>query len=114
MDRVHNQFVDVFSQEDAPAVGDPDDFLVDLWQDTLPVDDASEKLSQLGFREPERVLRLLDDVRQSRFYCAFSREGRERMDRLMPLALRACGASANPDIFNCGAFTVMVFACAMG
>ena len=98
MDRVHNQFVDVFSQEDAPAVGDPDDFLVDLWQDTLPVDDASEKLSQLGFREPERVLRLLDDVRQSRFYTTFSREGRERMDRLMPLALRVCGTTASPEI----------------
>ncbi|GIS91126.1 MAG: hypothetical protein CM1200mP20_11670 [Pseudomonadota bacterium] len=71
MDRVHDQFVDVFRQEDGPALGDPNDFLVDLWGDTLPADDASEKLAKLGFLEPERVLRLLEDVRQSRFYTAF-------------------------------------------
>ena len=98
MDRVHDQFVDVFRQEDGPALGDPNDFLVDLWGDTLPADDASEKLAKLGFLEPERVLRLLEDVRQSRFYTAFSREGRERMDNLMPLALRVCGTTASPEI----------------
>ena len=98
MDKVHGQFLDVFRQEGASVGTGPDVSLVDLWQNTLPVDDASEKLTELGFLEVERILKLLDDVRESRFYCAFSREGQERMDRLMPLALRACGASANPDI----------------
>ena len=40
---------------------------------------------------------MLAGIRHSRFYQAFSREGRERLDALMPVVLKSCTQTDRPD-----------------
>jgi glutamate-ammonia-ligase adenylyltransferase len=93
---VHQSFEELFTPE--PGTSDDDDFLewLDIWHDSLEIADAKTTLRQQGFSQPDRVLELLEGLRNSRFYHAFSRVGRDRLDRLMPAALAQCSNSNDP------------------
>jgi glutamate-ammonia-ligase adenylyltransferase len=98
-DAVHAGFREVLRQSaEVEEAGGPESELTDLWHGTLATDDANTTLAALGFTEPEHIARVLVGMHNSRFYQAFSREGRERLDRLMPLALRTCSRESRPDI----------------
>ena len=96
LDSVHQSFEELFTPE--PGISDDDDFLewLDIWQDSLEIADAKTTLHRQGFSQPDRVLELLEGLRNSRFYHAFSRVGRDRLDRLMPAALAQCSNSNDP------------------
>jgi glutamate-ammonia-ligase adenylyltransferase len=96
LDSVHQSFEDLFTP--GPGISDDDDFLewLDIWHDSLEIADAKTTLCQHGFSQPDRVLELLEGLRNSRFYHAFSRVGRDRLDRLMPAALAQCSNSNDP------------------
>ena len=94
---VHKIFVDIFT----PVSDlDPRDttYLADIWQGELPTDAATKRLTAAGFKESGKIIQLLENVRTSRFYLAYSREGRERFDRLLPLALEECVQSNEPEV----------------
>jgi [glutamine synthetase] adenylyltransferase / [glutamine synthetase]-adenylyl-L-tyrosine phosphorylase len=67
---------------------------IGLWGDDM--DSAS--LAALGYREPEQTLAQLQELCNSNRVTALQAEGRDRLDQFMPLLLRACGDSANPDL----------------
>jgi glutamate-ammonia-ligase adenylyltransferase len=93
---VHQSFEELFTPE--PGTSDDDDFLnwLDIWHDSIEIANAKTTLRQQGFSQPDRVLELLEGLRNSRFYHAFSRVGRDRLDRLMPAALAQCSNSNDP------------------
>ncbi len=73
-----------------------------LWEDAGAEGDelASDDLSLatgLGYKDAERLVQYLRQFRQGHLLRRLSKEGRERLDRLMPLLLAAAGQRDNPD-----------------
>jgi len=95
MRRVHSRFEQVFAapQAETPEAGAG---LPAVWHDTLDAPQACAVLSEQNYDDPREALRLIEQLRQSSSYQALSRQGRERMDSLMPLLLGAIGACDNP------------------
>ena len=96
-DDVHRLFRSVFHHEREPNASDHESLFADLWDETLAPEDQLTQLKTLGFKDPQQVQTLLAGIRHSRFYQAFSREGRERLDALMPLVLKSCTQTDRPD-----------------
>ncbi|MDA8363156.1 MAG: bifunctional [glutamate--ammonia ligase]-adenylyl-L-tyrosine phosphorylase/[glutamate--ammonia-ligase] adenylyltransferase [Gammaproteobacteria bacterium] len=96
MARVHGYFEQVFI---APQVGSvPEGVgLAGVWLETVDGVTAVQQLMQAGFRDAPSILDILRGLRQSRQYDELSAEGRERLDRLMPLLLGAAALSADPE-----------------
>ncbi len=93
---VHQQFGAVFRYEENPQENIPGAFEA-LWRSAIAEDGDPQRFKDAGFREPEKIIGLLAGIPRSRFYQAFSREGRERLDRLMPAVLSRCAESEDPD-----------------
>ena len=70
-----------------------------LWKriDCDPDDEAEMVLSTAGFHEPQVVIGLLRHLCSLPATQSLSREGRKRLDRLMPLVLKAAGAVEHPE-----------------
>ena len=96
-DDVHKLFRSVFHHDRGSRPDDQDSLFADLWDETLAPEDQLTQFRALGFQDPQQVQTLLAGIRHSRFYQAFSREGRERLDALMPLALKRCAQTESPD-----------------
>ena len=96
-DAVHRLFLAVFHQDRGPTASENDSLFADLWENTLAEEDQLTHLRALGFGDAQQVQTLLAGIRHSRFYQAFSREGRERLDTLMPLILKTCAKTDDPD-----------------
>ena len=96
-DDVHRLFRSVFHHEREPNTDDHESVFADLWDETLAPEDQLTQLKTLGFEDAQQVQTLLAGIRHSRFYQAFSREGRERLDALMPLVLKSCTQTDRPD-----------------
>ncbi|MEN8243671.1 MAG: bifunctional [glutamate--ammonia ligase]-adenylyl-L-tyrosine phosphorylase/[glutamate--ammonia-ligase] adenylyltransferase [Thermodesulfobacteriota bacterium] len=69
------------------------DELACLWNDVDIGDPSLNALSRLGFTTPDEVVNLLKQFKQSPGTRALSREGRKRIDKLMPLVLKEAAAS---------------------
>jgi glutamate-ammonia-ligase adenylyltransferase len=59
---------------------------------------TAEALRDCGFSDPEVVLGLLSELHDSRRVRQLQSEGRVRLDRFMPLLLRACGEVEDSDL----------------
>ena len=93
-DTVSGHFAELIAPpEDEESSGDADDGL-DLWGEDM----ESTALSALGYRDGTACLQLLQDLRSSGRITALQVEGRERLEQFMPLLVRACGESENPDL----------------
>ncbi len=89
--RVQGHFDKVFA---APQTGGEDEeaaapLLLSLWRDQLSEGPALEVLSQVGFQNPEEVLRKLTLFRDSRPCRSMESRGQQRMEQLIPLLLEA-------------------------
>ena len=71
--------------------------IADLWLGLLDSTAAQRALSALGYRETGSVIDELKTLHNSRIYHAHSNIGRERLDRLMPMCIRAAVQSPDPD-----------------
>ena len=96
-ENVHSVFQSVFNEATAGGSEKPDSGFEDLWRSAVTEQAEPEQIAQLGFQEPLQIKSLLEGIPRSRFYQAFSREGRERLDTLMPKILQQCLASEYPD-----------------
>lgn len=67
-----------------------------LWQDFKEDALGYEVLSVAGFDNPDKVIRLLHYLRNDPETRALSRDGRERLDKLIPLVLKEIGKSEQP------------------
>ena len=95
--RVQGHFEQVF---EAPQTEQADEGAMDMtgvWYSTLDQSTSISVLAAAGYQDPERLWQKLTDLRQSRAYHALSSQGRERLDRLMPLLLGAAGQAEWPD-----------------
>ena len=97
MQRVHEHFNSVFAapQGEAPAADDLG--LHALWAGTLEEAAAHEVLQAAGFADAGTTLNLLNGLRASGAYSALSANGRERLDKLMPLLVGAAGLTPEPQ-----------------
>ncbi|WP_018918837.1 bifunctional [glutamate--ammonia ligase]-adenylyl-L-tyrosine phosphorylase/[glutamate--ammonia-ligase] adenylyltransferase [Vreelandella zhanjiangensis] len=68
-----------------------------IWRNELEQDEAIAYLSDSGFAEPEKVLKRLQSLYQSRQVQSMQRIGFERLDALMPLLLAAVAENDTPD-----------------
>jgi glutamate-ammonia-ligase adenylyltransferase len=99
LNNVHSHFNDLLVFEDDENGNSSLDMeLVDVWQGLGNKDLAVQILGDSGFNDPESIYTLLDYLRNDAATCALSLEGRERLDRLMPIVLKKAGLSKQPDI----------------
>ncbi|WP_126456900.1 bifunctional [glutamate--ammonia ligase]-adenylyl-L-tyrosine phosphorylase/[glutamate--ammonia-ligase] adenylyltransferase [Sulfuriflexus mobilis] len=66
-----------------------------VWQNSLDTARAEQILHQAGYQDVGEILRRLGELRDSYACRALSAQGRQRMDRLMPLLLGAAGTTGS-------------------
>ena len=99
LNNVHSHFNELLVFEDDENRNSSLDMeLDDVWQGLDDKDLAEQILGDRGFNDPESIYTLLDYLRNDAGTCALSLEGRERLDRLMPVVLKKAGLSKQPEI----------------
>lgn len=86
---VQNHFEQLFQ---APQAGDGEnehDDVQGIWQASLSDERAATTLNELGYSDGMAIVRLLASFRASHSYKKMSKEGSARLDKLMPLILKA-------------------------
>jgi glutamate-ammonia-ligase adenylyltransferase len=97
MQRVHEHFNSVFAAPQGEAPSADEQGLHALWAGSLDETAAHELLQAAGFADAGTTLNLLNGLRASGAYSALSANGRERLDKLMPLLLAAAGLTREPQ-----------------
>jgi len=97
MQRVHEHFHSVFAAPQGEAPTADEQGLHALWAGTLDETAARELLQAAGFTDAGTTLNLLKGLRASGAYSTLSANGRERLDKLMPLLLAAAGLTLDPQ-----------------
>lgn len=69
-----------------------------LWTNAGMDNQAGKELSNAGFNAPEDIIRLLDQYKNSPGTRSLSTEGRAKIDRLIPIILKATSRSPQPDL----------------
>ncbi|MEJ2440473.1 MAG: bifunctional [glutamate--ammonia ligase]-adenylyl-L-tyrosine phosphorylase/[glutamate--ammonia-ligase] adenylyltransferase [Gammaproteobacteria bacterium] len=95
--RVQEHFNQVFAAPQSAEQADAGHYAL-LWQGSLDTPAALERLDELGFADSESVYSKLRGLRQGRAYGHLTAQGRDRMDRLMPLLIGACVSTAQPEL----------------
>ena len=89
MDGVHFHFTQILGVSEASAPCDDADLLLkSVWKNLADKTQAVKDLGRAGFDTPENIYRLLDDLKNHPHTRTLSREGRERINRLMPVILK--------------------------
>ncbi|MGF1625904.1 MAG: bifunctional [glutamine synthetase] adenylyltransferase/[glutamine synthetase]-adenylyl-L-tyrosine phosphorylase [Alphaproteobacteria bacterium] len=89
---VHSHYADLFEESQLPSFGSN---LVFTGTDFDP--GTLETLTQLGYREPERVTELVRGWFAGRYRATRSERAQALMNRLVPELLQATGRTADPD-----------------
>ncbi|HMX68564.1 MAG TPA: bifunctional [glutamate--ammonia ligase]-adenylyl-L-tyrosine phosphorylase/[glutamate--ammonia-ligase] adenylyltransferase [Accumulibacter sp.] len=71
--------------------------LATLWDGSASPDEALERLSTLGFRQPQALLARLRSFRDSARYLQLPASNRERLDALGPRVFEAAAGTGTPD-----------------
>ena len=95
-ERVQEHFEQVFAAPQSTADNADAGHYATLWQGQLDKPQALERLTELGLAEPDLIWNKLTALRRGRAYDHLSAQGRDRMDRLMPLLIGACLSTAQP------------------
>ncbi|MCX5881378.1 MAG: bifunctional [glutamate--ammonia ligase]-adenylyl-L-tyrosine phosphorylase/[glutamate--ammonia-ligase] adenylyltransferase, partial [Deltaproteobacteria bacterium] len=102
MERVHKHFNTLLEnpQASASAVCDPsvESVLSDVWLAPADREQDQKSLQKLGFLHPDTVLDLLNSLRADSATRSLSREGRQRLDRLIPHILKEILPLEHPDL----------------
>ncbi len=97
--RIHDHFEQVFAApqaEHGAAVHETPE-IGDIWLGDMDAEAAEAVLQANGFERPEDCFKRLLAFREGSHCRALSRNGRERLNRLMPLLLGATATSEHPD-----------------
>ena len=95
--RVQSHFQQVFAAPQTEHASTETHGLSDVWLGILDEPRAIQVLQQAGFIDAKRALDYLQACHDSSAYGALSSQGKQRMDRLMPLLLGAAGQAEQPD-----------------
>lgn len=96
-ERVHRHFAMLLGT--ATPEAPPSEYLQTLaavWRQELDADQAPAALHAAGFEPAEEALRVLANLRSAVDRGALGRDGRRRLDRLMPRLLQSAGRSSTP------------------
>lgn len=96
VDAVSQQFAQVFGGSATPETNATGQTLADLWRGEPDEEVALRVLAEQGFEEPALTWNRLRALKNGFSYRAMSLRGRERLDALLPLALQATAATAQP------------------
>lgn len=96
MQRVHEHFESVFAAPQGEAPIEDAQGLHAVWAGSLDTANASLVLQRAGYSDADAARGLLTGLREGGAYSALSANGRERLDRLMPLLLGAAGLTHEP------------------
>jgi glutamate-ammonia-ligase adenylyltransferase len=92
---VQRHFDALLEAPDADRDGDPEDTLLDrigdVWHGESSDESARSALEEAGYDDTEAVRQRVERLRSDAATRQLSRKGRERLDRLIPLVLRATG-----------------------
>ena len=106
-DVVHEFFGEALESPEGPEGDTLMPRLAALWQGQLDADAAREVLDDAGYTDHADVPDLLGRFRGGSLYRAFSSVERDRLDRLMPIALREAGRHPDPVRAVSGIMTVV-------
>jgi glutamate-ammonia-ligase adenylyltransferase len=95
--RVQGHFEQVFEAPQTEQADEGAEDITGVWFGTLDEPTSIKVLAAAGYQAAEALWKKLAELRQSRAYHALSSQGRERLDRLMPLLLGAAGQADQPD-----------------
>jgi len=97
MQNVHFHFKSLLQTEIEPhADKDIQKELHTVWIDSENVPGLRQAVVEYGFDAPDEVILLLENLRTDSTTRALSRDGRERLNRLMPRVLKAVGKAEKP------------------
>ena len=97
---VHGHFSALLESQDGRATGRGETAGVDLgavWRDDGGSTENAGALAEVGFGRPEEALRQLRDLREHAATRSLSREGRQRLDQLMPVLIAVAGRAEDPE-----------------
>ncbi len=69
-----------------------------IWQDQISEESIANELLNIGYQEPDSVLKTLADLRASKAFQTRTTQGQQRLNKLMPMVIGAVGQVANADI----------------
>ena len=95
--RVQDHFEQLFEAPQAGDAQNADDDVQGIWQASLSDERAAAILTELGYQDGMTVVRLLASFRGSHRYRKMSREGSGRLDKLMPLVLKAAALTEDSE-----------------
>ena len=101
-EHVHHHFNQLLAAENSGDARDPDrEFLTRLtgiWQHGIRHENEKSVLEAAGFKDTGNVASLLNFLRNDSATRSLSREGRDRLDKLIPMILRQTGRSEQPEL----------------
>jgi glutamate-ammonia-ligase adenylyltransferase len=95
-DKVHRHFVQLFRTEEGATGEREPDRLAAVWLGTADAESARQILRDSGYTQPDEALNLVNALREGPMVSAYSTGARARMDRVVPLVLKAAGQSDDP------------------
>jgi len=95
-DKVHRHFAQLFRTEAGAAGEREPDRLAAVWLGTADAESARQILRDSGYTQPEEALNLVNALREGPMVSAYSTGARARIDRVVPLVLKAAGQSDDP------------------
>ena len=100
--RAHHHFSNLLAsrhpQSEADCTAKDIQELTCLWTSTGTDEQARRELTKTGFKAPEAVIKLLDQFKNNPGTRALSRGGRAKIDKLIPIILKATSRSPQPDL----------------
>lgn len=96
----HENFEQIFSAPQLEAFSDKsgENEFTNLWQNTLSDDEALQLLEKSGFDDAQDALRRIVQFRDGSVCRTMGVNGKQRLDRLMPLLLAAIGQGKDPAV----------------
>jgi len=97
MKRVHSHFDGLLESSDTRLSSTkPGDGLKDIWWQFKDKDRALRMLADQGFKEPAKVLALIEHLHSDPAIRLLTKEGRKRLGKLIPLVLKETSTRKNP------------------
>ncbi|MEA1947881.1 MAG: bifunctional [glutamate--ammonia ligase]-adenylyl-L-tyrosine phosphorylase/[glutamate--ammonia-ligase] adenylyltransferase, partial [Thermodesulfobacteriota bacterium] len=97
---VHYHFNQLLGPKDSERIDDQgekiESGLEAVWKSLIEDEQGRRVLADAGFENPDHVMRLLDDLRNDPETRLLSSDGRNRLDKLMPVMLKVIGRSEQP------------------
>lgn len=92
--KVHAFFEQVFDAPHAESKSD-NSIARQIWHEQLSDDTLVRELTTLGYQEPDKIIKILKDLRNSKAFHTRTTHGQNRLNQLMPMVIGAVGQVDN-------------------